>query len=69
MALFISGFLTVLILPSELRRGFTIEHIEHNKHIQYIELWLYRISGYPAFFISGIRPDIRFHLRDIRLAG
>ena len=28
-----------------------------------------RLAGYPAFFISGIRPDIRFHLPDIRLTG
>ena len=30
---------------------------------------LYRISGWPdirPFLISGIRPDIRFHLPDIR---
>ena len=30
---------------------------------------LYRISGLPdiqPFLISGIRPDIRFHLPDIR---
>ena len=26
-------------------------------------------AGYPAGQISGIRPDIRFHLTDIRLAG
>ena len=25
-----------------------------------------RLAGYPAFLISGIRPDIRFHLPDIR---
>ena len=29
----------------------------------------YGCTGYPAFFISGILPDIRFHLPDIRLAG
>ena len=27
---------------------------------------LYRIS---AFFVSGVRPDIRFHLPDLRLTG
>ena len=26
-----------------------------------------RPAGYPAFLISGIRPDIRFRLPDIRL--
>ena len=27
-------------------------------------------AGYPAFLISGIRPDIKFTIRpDIRLAG
>ena len=31
-----------------------------------MEVVLYRISG---IFTSGIRPDIRFHLPDIRLAG
>ena len=24
------------------------------------------VAGYPAFFIFVIRPDIRFHLPDIR---
>ena len=28
-----------------------------------------RPAEYPAFLISSIRPDIRFHLPDIRLAG
>ena len=35
-------------------------------------LGLHRISGRPdiwLFLISGIRPDIRFRLPDIRLAG
>ena len=26
-----------------------------------------RLTGYLAFLISGIRPDVRFHLPDIRL--
>ena len=28
-----------------------------------------RLAEYPDFFISGIRPDIRFHFPDIWLAG
>ena len=37
------------------------------EYLQYRVVPDIRLAGYPAFFITGIRPDIRFHSPDIRL--